>query len=114
MEGQQLKLKYKEDFKKIVMDKWKEKAMHEKFPNYLDKDCVHVELSFKWMKHTGLKGETEGLITAAQDQALNTRYHSKHIIKQETTDRCRMCHPSQKQWNTSYQQQVSTLTGTTK
>ena len=44
------------------------------------------------MKHTGLKGETEGIITAEQDQALNTRYYSKHIIKQGTTDRCRMCH----------------------
>ena len=43
------------------------------------------------MKHTGLKGKTEGLITAAQDQALNTRYYSKHIIKQGTTDKCRMC-----------------------
>ena len=47
--------------------------MHGKFPNYLDKDRVDVKLSFKWMKHTGLKGETEELITAAQDQALNTR-----------------------------------------
>ena len=44
------------------------------------------------MKYTGLKGETKGLITAAQDQALNTRYYSKHIIKQGSTDRCRMCH----------------------
>ena len=43
------------------------------------------------MKHTGLKGETEGLITAAHDQALNTKYYSKHIIKQDTTDQCRMC-----------------------
>ena len=43
------------------------------------------------MKYTGLKGETEGLITAAQDQALNTRYYSKHI-KQGSTDRCRMFH----------------------
>ena len=43
------------------------------------------------MKHTGLKGETEGLVTAAQDQALNTRYYSKHIIKQGTMDRCRKC-----------------------
>ena len=75
--------------------------MHGKFPNYLDKDHVDVELSFKWMKHTGLKEETEGLITAAQDQALNTRYYSKHIIKQRTTDRCAI--PSQKLWNTSYQ-----------
>ena len=90
--AKQLKLKYKEDFKKMVRDKWKEKAMYGKFPNYLGKDHVDVELSFKWMTHTGLKGETEGLITASQDQALNTRYYSKHIIKQGTTDRCRMCH----------------------
>ena len=90
--AKQLKLKYKEDFKKMVRDKWREKAMHGKFPNYMDKDHVDVELSFKWMKHTGLKGETEGLTIAAQDQALNTRYDSKHITKQGTTDRCRMCH----------------------
>ena len=56
--------------------------MYGKFPNYLNKDHVDVELSFQWMEHTGLKGETEGLITAVQDQALNTRYYSKHIIKQ--------------------------------
>ena len=90
--AKQLKLKYKQDFNKMVREKWKEKAMHGKFPNYLNKDHVDVELSFKWMKHNGLKGENEGLITAAQDQALNTRYYSKHIIKQGTTDRCRICH----------------------
>ena len=64
--AKQMKLKYKEDFKKMVRDKWKEKAMHGKFPNYLDKDHVDVELSFKWMKHNELKGETKGLTTAAQ------------------------------------------------
>ena len=88
--AKQLKLKYREDFKKMVRDKWKEKSLH-----------VDVELSFEWMMHTGLKGETEGLITAAQDQALNTRYYSKHTINQGTTDRCRMCHS--RLWNTSYQ-----------
>ena len=76
----------------MVRDKWKEKAMHGKFLSYLDKDHVDIELSFKWKKHTELKGGTEGLITAAQDQALNTRYYNKHIIKQGTTDRCRMGH----------------------
>ena len=80
------------DHGKTATWKWREKAMYGKFPNYLDKDHVDVELSFEWMKYTGLKGETEGLITAAQDQALNTRYYSKHITKQGTTDRCRMCH----------------------
>ena len=75
-----------------MKDRWKEKAMHGKLPKYLEKDHVDQEMSFQWMKYTGLKGETEGLITAAQDQALNTRYYSKHIIKQGSTDRCRMCH----------------------
>ena len=66
--------------------------MHGKFSNYLDKEHVDVELTFKWMKHMGLKRETEGLITVSQDQALNTRYYRKHTIKQVTTNRCRMCH----------------------
>ena len=52
--AKQLKLKYKEDFKKMVRDKWKEKSHVWKVPNYLDKDHVDVELSFKWMKHNGL------------------------------------------------------------
>ena len=90
--AKQLKLKYKDDFKKMVRDKWKEKDMHGEFPSYLDKDHVDVELSFEWMKHTELKTVTKGLITAVGDQALNTTYYSKHIIKQGTTDRCRMCH----------------------
>ena len=90
--AKKLKLKYKEDINKQVRDRWKEKAMHGKLPKYLEKDHVDQEMSFQWMKYTGLKGETEGLITAAQDQALNTRYYSKHIIKQGSTDRCRMCH----------------------
>ena len=45
--AKQLKLKYKEDFKKMVRDKWKKKAMHGKFPNYLDEDHVDVQLSSK-------------------------------------------------------------------
>ena len=43
------------------------------------------------MKHSGLKGETESLIIAAQDQAIRTRWQSKHIHHQSPTDKCRMC-----------------------
>ena len=89
--AKQLKLNYKKDAKKMVKNKWKDNAMHGKFPKYLGKDHIDMELSFEWMKHTRLKGETQGLITAAQDQALNTRYYSKNIIKQGTTHKCRMC-----------------------
>ena len=90
--GKNLKLRYKEDVKKLVKDRWKEKALPGKLPKYLEKDHVDQEILFQWMKYTGLKGEAEGLITAAQDRALNTRYYSKHIIKQGSTDRWRMCH----------------------
>ena len=45
--AKQLKLKYKDDFRKMVRDKCKEKAMHQKFPNYLDKDHIDVEPSFE-------------------------------------------------------------------
>ena len=42
------------------------------------------------MKQSRLKAETEVFITAAQDQALYTRYYNKHTNKQGTTDRWRM------------------------
>ena len=45
--AKKLKIKYKEDLKKMVRDKWKESAMHGKFPNYLDKEHVDVELSLE-------------------------------------------------------------------
>ena len=38
------------------------------------------------------KGETERLITAAQHQALNTKYYFKHITKQGSKGKCHMCH----------------------
>ena len=44
-----------------------------------------------WMLSSGLKGETEGLIIAAQDQSLATRAYHCHIIKDGTNPLCRMC-----------------------
>ncbi len=38
-----------------------------------------------------LNGKTESLIFAAQDQALNTKYHQKNILKQTEDSKCRMC-----------------------
>ena len=45
------------------------------------KDHTDMVLSFEWIKHIGLQGETEGLITAIQDHALNTSFCSEHIVK---------------------------------
>ena len=76
--------------------------MHGKLPKYLEKDHVDQEMSFQWMKYTGLKEETEGLITAAQDQALNTRYYSKHIIKQGSLTDAECAIPRLRLWSISY------------
>jgi len=38
-----------------------------------------------------LKGETESEITAAQDQAFQTKYHVTKILQTETDSKCRLC-----------------------
>ena len=96
-----LRNKYKAEYQELVKTSWKAKAMHGRLPEYLENPTIDMEQSFQWMKHTGLKGETEGLIIGAQDQALKTRYYAKHIMKQCDTDKCRMC-SSQKQSSTSW------------
>lgn len=45
----------------------------------------------KWLNSTGLKAETEGLIIAAQDQSLKTRWYQHNIIKDGTDSKCRAC-----------------------
>ena len=76
----------------MMKDRWSEKPVHGKFPYQLGKEYIDIQKSSQQMKHSELKGETEGCITAAQDKALNTRYYNKHIMKEDHTDRCRMCH----------------------
>ena len=90
--AKKLKYQYKKKYNTHLRQKWINKPQHGQFPKLLDKTYVDIEQSFQWMKHSGLKGETEGLIISAQDQAINTRYQSKHIYHQSITDICRMCH----------------------
>ena len=46
--------------------------------------------SWAWLRKGYLK-ETEGMIVAAQDQALRTNWIKKHIDKQNISEKCRMC-----------------------
>ena len=53
-------------------------------PKYLQEGHIDVEMSFQWMKYTRLKGETEGLIIAVQDQTIEYKitqlaYYQKGI-----------------------------------
>jgi hypothetical protein len=39
-----------------------------------------------------MKAETGSEIVAAQDQALQTKYHATKILRTETDSKCRLCH----------------------
>lgn len=69
-------------------DGWKEKALHGQYIRKVEdmKTC-----SWKWLKSGWLKKETEGLLLAAQDQALPTRNYKVAIMKEQGSKKCRMC-----------------------
>lgn len=70
---------------------WEDKALHGKYAKRLNEADVDTYQSNQWLKAVGLKGETEGLIIAAQDQSLATRSYHHHIIKNGTDPSCRIC-----------------------
>lgn len=55
------------------------------------KEDVNQQKTHLWLRGTGLKAETEGLIIAAQDQSLTTRCYQCHMIKDGTNPKCRVC-----------------------
>ncbi len=52
---------------------------------------VDQQKTHQWLRSTGLKAETEGLIIAAQDQSLATRSYHHRIVKVRTDPQCRIC-----------------------
>ena len=69
----------------------KKKPMHGKFYQQLERPSADKEKSLVWLSSSGLMGEMESLIIAAQDQALNMRYHQRNIMKQPVDNKYRMC-----------------------
>jgi len=62
--------------------------MHGQFYWDLEKPSVDKEKSLVWLCNSGLKGDTESLIIAAQDKALSMCYHQRNIMK-------RICHKAE-------------------
>ena len=52
---------------------------------------IKSDESWDWLSKCDLKRETESLLMAAQEQALNTNSVKKNIYGTSTTDKCRMC-----------------------
>jgi hypothetical protein len=65
--------------------------MHGHFNWELERPSVDKDRSIVWLCSSGLTGEAESLMTAAQDQALNTHYHQRNIMEQPIDSKCRKC-----------------------
>ena len=85
-----LKHMFKSKMKSMKEENWKNKALHGQSPRILEKPHVDTVTTKKCLSRN-LKGETEGLLVAAQDQAINTRNYQKIICDQQVESKCRMC-----------------------
>ena len=55
-------------------------------PYDLSQQYVDIEASNKWLTKADLYAETEGFLTAIQDQVIPTRNYKKYILKQPNID----------------------------
>lgn len=79
-----------EDADKLT--RWKEKALHGRFPHDVDQDTVDKQASYNWLKRGELQPETEGFFIAIQDQVIKTNNYRRYILKDGIeSDLCRRC-----------------------
>jgi len=75
-----------------VKRQWAQNALHGYRPYDLGQRYVDIEMSNKWLTNMDLFTETEGFLTAIQDQVILTRNYKKYIFKQpDTNELCRRC-----------------------
>ena len=86
-----LKQEMKKELVKKKNNRWISKPLHGKYPSLIGEPHVDLPNTNNWLR-SDIKGETEGLLIAAQDQALYTRNYQKHIVGKEIDSRCRMCY----------------------
>ena len=93
--GMKMTDELKERMQVEKLEEIKRKPLHGQFLRNMEKAGISKEMSVSWLNCSGLKGEIESLIIAAQDQVLKTRYYQKHILKQDVSSTCRLCHRSE-------------------
>lgn len=84
-------LQVKKRIWEAIEQKWRDKPMHGQLHTQMKELSIDSKLSYAWLKEGKLKGETEGLLTAAQDQALKTRHIEYAIHHTRTDGKCRLC-----------------------
>ena len=72
---------------------WQKKPLHGRFLRCTEE--VASSNTWEWLRRGELKKETEGLITAAQDQSLRTNVMKARIEKSDVSPMCRMCNAAE-------------------
>ena len=62
--------------------------MHGQYRRLTEQSPVDTKETFGWLKAAKLPGATEGLVVAAQYQALRTRYYEHHILHRDVSPTC--------------------------
>nr|CAH7714528.1 unnamed protein product [Callosobruchus chinensis] len=70
----------------------KDKPMHGIFYKHLEEHGLSQQLTFSFLRSSGLKSETEGFIMACQDGVFNTLVYRSRVMGVNVPDaRCRAC-----------------------
>ena len=67
------------------------KPQHGAYTRLLMEGDADVKQSMAWLRKCHIDAHTEGVLCGAQELALITKYHEKHILKNSNDDKCRMC-----------------------
>ena len=76
---------------KSHLECWRSKPQHGAYMRLLDEHNLNVKHSLGWLNKVHLNCLSESYACAAQELALFTRYHEKHIVKSRQDDLCRVC-----------------------
>ncbi|XP_075170249.1 uncharacterized protein LOC142242567 [Haematobia irritans] len=76
-----------------LMEKWKSKPLHGKYPNLIHQEHIDIEKTNNWLLYSNMFSETEGFIIAIQDGVIPTKSYRKYIMHDSTItdDTCRRC-----------------------
>jgi hypothetical protein len=77
--------------------------MNGQYIRSMGRQLIKEEDTFLWLSKGDLKEDTESEIIAAQNQALQTKYHVTRILQPKTGSKRRLCKNLLRQLNTSYQ-----------
>ena len=82
--------KFKAKRKQEHFEAWRDKPLHGQFVREIA-DAVDVSQQWRWLSGSNLNKECEGLIMAAQDQAITTNCIKVNIFHQSGSPHCRLC-----------------------